>query len=112
MLMRVSIVLPANPLAIRKSFVFSQSRRVDFVQKLNPAQTFDEFVKCEAILLARLLGFVLFLFEVSIHDGAEGQAIAILHCGEFIDGNPTRLRFVLLLDLVGLLSGLCECGGM
>src|ERR1700723_52918 len=72
MLMRVSIVLPANPLGVKKSFVLSQSRRVDFVQKLNPAQTFDEFVKCEAILLARLLGFVLFLFEVSIHDGAGG----------------------------------------
>src|ERR1700723_702065 len=88
MLMRVSIVLPANPLAVRKSFVLSQSRRVDFVQKLNPAQTFDEFVKCEAILLARLLGFVLFLFEVGIQDGAGGGRLVFCIEGSLLPGIP------------------------
>jgi hypothetical protein len=63
-------------------------------------------------LLARLFGFVLFLFEVRIDDGAEGQAIAILHRGEFIYGKPPRLCFVQLLDLVGLLSSLSERRGM
>jgi hypothetical protein len=112
MLMRLSIVLPANPHGSKEVFVFSQRGYIDFVQKLDPAQPLDEFVQREAILLASLLGFVLFLFEVCFDDGADGPAITVLHGCGFVYGESACLRFIRFFGLVGLLSGLSERSGM